>query len=148
MAGRMSNGKKIGWACLAWIVRIVPLLFAVQTQAQVVINEIFYHAPEDISDLQWIELYNHSDQQINLGGWSIAKGLKYKFPANTTVEPHDYLIICKNGKRFQEYYKAKVVGEFDKNLKRSGEQLELRNGTGVVVDSVVFGDHALPICQP
>jgi hypothetical protein len=34
----------------------------------VVINELLYNAPDDLDDVQWIELYNPSDQPADLGG--------------------------------------------------------------------------------
>src|SRR6266568_7535211 len=39
------------------LVFLVQILLAVSSRAQVVINEIFYDAPDDLTDLQWVELY-------------------------------------------------------------------------------------------
>jgi len=41
-------------------------LLALPLHAQVVINEIFYHAPDDLNDLQWIEFHNTTDTHQSL----------------------------------------------------------------------------------
>ena len=54
---------------LSVFICLVLVFVAPALRAQVVINEIFYHAPDDLTDLQWIELYNTTDQEVNLSGW-------------------------------------------------------------------------------
>ena len=49
----------------------------------VVINEIFYHAPDDLADLQWVELYNDGDGTADLTGWMLDGGSIFVFPAAT-----------------------------------------------------------------
>jgi len=114
------------------------LLLAGPLHSQVVINEIFYHAPDDHPDLQWVELYNTSDQPVNLAGWSLAQGVKFAFAQGATLAPRGYVVICRNRARFGRFYKVPVAGEFEKALKRSGERLDLRNAAGELVDSVTF----------
>jgi hypothetical protein len=108
--------------CLA-LALLAPSLHA----QEVVINEIFYHAPGDIKDLQWIELHNPTDQPVRLAGWSFTKGIKFKFPAGATIAPHSYAVICRNRESFRHYYDTAVMGEFSQALKKSGERLELSN---------------------
>jgi hypothetical protein len=118
------------------------LLVAFSTRAQVVINEIFYHAPDDLADLQWVELYNNSDHTVPLAGWRMAKALKFVFGPTNSIAAHGYLVLCKDRKLFQEYYEVPVTGEFDRAFKRSGERLELRNSAGRVVDSLEFSNRS------
>src|SRR5437870_2964018 len=72
--------------------------------ARVVINEIYYHAPDGIEDLQYIELHNNGDEEVNLGSWSFTKGIQFKFPPGTILEPNGFLVICRNRERFKEYF--------------------------------------------
>jgi hypothetical protein len=54
---------------------LVLVLLAVSSRAEIVINEIFYNAPDDLTDLQWVELYNTSDKAVSLAGWRLSKGV-------------------------------------------------------------------------
>jgi hypothetical protein len=119
---------------LAVLLELSPL------NAQVVINEIFYHAPDDLNDLQWIELYNAGDQVVNLSGWRLTKAIKFHFSAGATIASHGYAVVCKDRKLFQEYYQVAVTGEFDKSFKHGGDALELHNAASQLVDSVHFGN--------
>ena len=85
---------------VAMVARALALLLALllcsRAQADVVINEIFYHAPDDLEELQFIEVHNTGDQAVDLGGWKFTKGVSYAFPANTRIEANGYLVICKS----------------------------------------------------
>jgi hypothetical protein len=123
------------------LVFLVQILLAVSSRAQVVINEIFYDAPDDLTDLQWVELYNTGEKAVNLAGWRLTKGVKFEFGPGVTMGPHGYVVVCKNRQRFQDFYpRTDVAGEFSRSLKHSGERIELHNPAGEVVDSVEFGN--------
>jgi hypothetical protein len=118
------------------------LLAAAPTRAAVVINEIFYHAPEDLDDLQWIELHNTADQPIDLAGWSI-KELAYTFPKGSTIPPTGYLVVARNPATFSKYYPtAKTLGPTGKSLSHSGSRLELLDAAGKRADLARYKDHA------
>src|SRR5688572_29326692 len=108
--------------------------------AQVVINEIFYNAPEDLDDLEYIELYNSGSEAVDLSGWSFTKGIKLKFPQGTRIEANSFLVLCRNRERFQEFYDAQVEGTFDQRLSNDGERLELANASGKVIDGLTYSD--------
>jgi hypothetical protein len=118
------------------------LLALCPAQAKLVINEVFYHAPDDLTDLQWIELYNTSDESVDISGWRLAKALKFTFKPGSTIAPHGYLVLCKDLKVFRNFYDVPIAGEFNRALKHSGERLELRTPTGNVEDSIEFGNRA------
>ncbi len=125
---------------VGFILKLGLVLATLQARGQVVINEIFYHAPDDIADLQWVELYNTNDQAVNLSGWRLSKAIKFEFGPGATIAAHGYVVLCKDKQRFQEFYKAPVAGEFSRTFKHNGERLELRNPAGQAVDSVEFSN--------
>jgi CotH protein/lamin tail-like protein len=125
-----------------FVLQVGLALVTLQASGQVIINEIFYHAPDDIADLQWVELHNTTDQAVNLSGWKLSKGVKFEFGPGAIIAPHGYTVLCKDKTRFQEFYKAPVAGEFSRSFNHSGDRLELKNPAGKVVDSVEFGHHA------
>jgi hypothetical protein len=120
------------------LVLVLALLPA--AQARVVINEIFYHAPGEIEDLEYIELHNTADEEVDISGWSFNKGIKYKFPTDTLIDPHGFVVICRNRQRFKQFYGGDVTGVFDSKLSNKGERLELSDSRGRLVDSVKYQD--------
>ena len=110
--------------------------------AQVVINEIFYNAPADLDDLQYVELHNVGGKPVDLAGWSFVKGIKFKFAPGTRINPNGFVVVCRNAARFQEFYKVPVAGVFDSTISRKGERLELADAAGKLVDGVKFKDRA------
>jgi hypothetical protein len=65
----------------------------------VVINELLAHSHSD--QLDWIELYNTTDQSINIGGWFLSDSfssdpnrMKYQIPAGVILTPaNPYYVI-------------------------------------------------------
>src|SRR6266540_2064558 len=121
---------------------LLLVLLTLVANAGVVINEVFYHAPEDVEDLEYIELHNPSDQPADLSGWAFTKGIKYKFAAGTRLEAKGFLVLCRNRGRFAEFYDAPVAGIFHERLSNKGERLELSDASGKVVDTVRYADSA------
>jgi len=108
--------------------------------ARVVINEVFYHAPDDIEDLEYIELHNSRDHAVDLTGWAFTKGIKFKFAAGTRIDPKGFLVLCRNQEHFQKFYAIPTAGVFDQPLSNKGERLELSDASGQVADSVKYQD--------
>lgn len=61
----------------------------------VVINEIFYNAPDEIPKLQWVELHNTDDSPVDLSGWRLVGGIEFRFPANTSIGPNGFMIRAR-----------------------------------------------------
>jgi len=108
--------------------------------ARVVINEIFYNAPDDIEDLEYIELHNAGEQAVDLSGWAFRKGIRYTFPQGSRLEARGFLVLCRNSERFKEYYSCPIAGTFPQHLSNKGERLELVDPSGHVLDSVKYQD--------
>ncbi|MDP8204709.1 MAG: lamin tail domain-containing protein, partial [Candidatus Tenebribacter mawsonii] len=80
---------------------IIIIIFTTLILAQnVVINEVLYDPDGSDSGYEWIELYNSSDQSVNLNGWMIRKAgsqfeLVYAFDlfSGYTIPSHSYFLI-------------------------------------------------------
>lgn len=119
----------------------IGCLSLIPARAQVVINEIFYHAPDDLEDLQYLELHNAGDQVVDMSGWSFAKGVKFRFPAGSRIEPRGFLVLSGNADRFRQSYPGvALAGIFESRISRKGERLELQDPAGKTIDSVRFSD--------
>lgn len=61
----------------------------------VVINEVLAHAHE--LNMDWIELYNPTDSQIDIGNWYLSDSssnlMKYKIAAGTKINSKSYLVF-------------------------------------------------------
>lgn len=112
-------------------------------RAGAVVNEIFYNAPDDVDDLQWIEIHNTGDSSIDLSGWTIDDGKVYTFPAKTTLDGKAYLVVALSPERFKKVYDTTALGPFKRPLKRGGEKLVLKDAAGKVADSVRYKDSGL-----
>jgi hypothetical protein len=110
----------------------------------IIINEVMYHPPLDLEDLQYVELYNRGKTSVDLSGWSFSKGIKYVFPKSTRLEAGEYLVICQNVKAFAGNYGGKIaaLGDFEGKISHRGEKIELDNAEGAVIDKVKFSDSA------
>jgi hypothetical protein len=108
----------------------------------VTLNEVMYHAPQDLDELQYVELFNRGGTAVELTKWSFTKGAKFEFPPNSRIDPGGYLVVCRNLGVFARYYGSNVVpvGAFTGKLGRGGEKIELSNAAGRVVDSMKYSD--------
>jgi hypothetical protein len=111
-------------------------------KAGVVINEIYYHAPNDLDDLQWIELYNPTEARVDLTGWQIDEGKVFRFPQGASIGANGYLVVALNPALYQKTYKAPALGPLARPLKRGSERLALTDAGGATVDSVRYKDEA------
>src|SRR5438045_3271278 len=113
-------------------------------EKDIIINEIMYHPPLEMEDLQYIELFNRGDTLVDISRWSFTKGITYVFPAQTKIEPGGFLVVCRNTKVFAGNYgtQINVTGDFTGKLSHGGEKIELSNGAGIIIDSVKYADAA------
>ncbi len=110
---------------------------------KIVINEINYKSDKNHDSGDWVELYNYGSTDIDLSGWklkddSISKG--YTIPANTTLQPGTYLVICEDKAAFTKLYntQAPVLGDFPFGLSKSEDSVKLYNNQGALVDQVHY----------
>ena len=127
--------------------------------AQVVINEIHYHpvenprfdaggnpvysdnTPADLSSdvHEFVEIYNAGARAIDLGGWKLASGIDFVFPAGTLIPVGGFKVVAKNPARLQTVYGiAGVLGPYLGVLGNKGNTLRLLNASGTSVDAVSY----------
>jgi spore coat protein CotH/sugar lactone lactonase YvrE len=125
-----------------WVAGLIGVLIPpAAAPAAVVINEIFYHAPDGLDPVQWIELHNTADQPVNLSGWSFNKGAAYTFPEGSAIEPQGYLVVAGNPERFQKLYEVAALGPLARALKKGSGRIVLLNRQGEEVDAARYKDH-------
>lgn len=97
----------------------------------IVINEVMFRG----TDHKWIELYNNTDNDYTLHGWSIGKQKsadKARVLQNTVIPSHGFALICStdysNSRGVDGLYVTMSFGD--------GDTLYLFDQAGAVVDSV------------
>jgi CotH kinase protein/Lamin Tail Domain len=123
-------------------VYIYQVQAAVAAASPVVINELMPSNATTASDEtgvygDWIELYNNSNQAVNLTGWHLTDEdtnlERWAFPAGTTIPANDTLIIWADD---MEDLTSGLHANF--KLSASGESLYLVNPARAFADQVVF----------
>lgn len=108
----------------------------------IVINELMADNRTAVADSQgnhgdWIELYNRSEESVNLSGIYLSDDndnlRKWKFPTGTILKPKGFLIIWADDKKSME-------GELHTDFKLSskGETVYLSDDSRIL-DSIEFG---------
>ena len=126
------------------IFRVLGLLclLSASLPAAVVINEIFYHAPDDLDQLEFVEIANTGGEPADLSGWKLSGEIEFAFPADSAIEPGAFAVVAKDREVLKEFYGVDALGEFKKSLSNRGGQLKLTNAAGEVVETVAYKDRA------
>lgn len=86
----------------------------------------------------WVELYNNSDQVLDLSGYyfsdDIADPLKWRFPNGINIQANGYLVVWTDSDDEQGDLHTKF------KLSKGGEQLILMDSFQVILDSLTFGE--------
>jgi hypothetical protein len=126
-------------------------------QSRVVISEIMYHPVErpafnadgsPVLDLskdvhEFIELHNPGPSAANLGEWRLTGGISYLFPANTVLQPGQFLVVAKNPEQLAAvpaYHLSpgSLLGPFSGQLGNDHDTIRLRDNANHVVDEVSY----------
>jgi len=140
------NDTEGNWVAGNWVFTIPnttaqTLEWVVTDVIDLVINEIMYNSPG--ADEEWIELYNNTDQTIDLENWDIcdndASHDHIIFPAGYSIPPYGYftISIATDGVfPFTPDYDG--TGNF--SLKNSSDAVRVWNPDHILVDNVVYDD--------
>jgi hypothetical protein len=115
----------------------------------VVFSEIMYHPVLDegaSEDHEFVELHNRGDEPAGLGGFQLGGGIRYTFPAGTTLAPRGYLVVARNRERLLRdlpHYRLDpqaVLGDYEGELDNDADQLVLLDAAGGKQDEVFYRD--------
>ncbi|MFN5557546.1 MAG: CotH kinase family protein [Chryseotalea sp.] len=116
------------------------MMFALVTQAQIVINEISssngdqIYDPDNFNFVSWIELYNAGSSSVNVNGYALSDNsgqpLKWRIPVSVSIPAKGYLLIWCDGANFD------LHTNFE--LNSGGEEIILSNSSGIQIDKVTY----------
>lgn len=119
----------------------------------IVINEFvadndsldYGYADQDGEYDDWIELYNNTDNTINLSNVYMSDDFSdpqaWQFPTGTVIEPNSYLIVWADKDEDQDGLHAGI------KLSSGGEDLLLTNNDGTFIDSLTFGEQSTNVAM-
>ena len=103
-----------------------------QNPGDVVINEIMYNPDGSTlgldEHLEWFELYNASEEAVNLAGMMLTDGNNQVFLGHYLLAPDTYGVVPANVLSFQAAYGTEI-----RLIPWSGEWTRLRNSTDEVL---------------
>ncbi len=142
--------KRILKLCLILLV----CLFYLPLDGQVLINEFSASNLNSFKDSfnkaeDWIELYNDSDQAINIGGWHLSdkafKEKKWEIPAGTIISAKGYLVFFCSGR--DSVFNNEYHTNFKLTQTKSNEVVQLADPTGMVLDvqdvTLILVEHSI-----
>ena len=62
--------------------------------AEVVINEIHYNPEQRGPSLEFIELYNNSEDSVDLSYWHIDDAVEFAFAKGTTIAGGEFIVVA------------------------------------------------------
>jgi hypothetical protein len=117
-----------------------------RSDTKIVINEINYKSFPSKDTEDWIELYNAGLSTVNLKNWIISDGDPEKgfvIQTDFIFYPGMYIVICRDLAAFRSNWTRVVnsIGDFEFGLDSSGDDVNLYDPEGNLVDFVNFDNH-------
>ncbi len=107
-------------------------------RADVVLNEI-HHSPDvETEPVEFIELHNSGTADVDLSGWAFTAGIDYVLPSGTTLPAGGYLVVAQNPPALKSKFGVDALGPWSGRLAGEGENLELCDAAGRVMDTVDY----------
>ena len=115
--------------------------------AGVVINEINYNSLDSFDPDDWVEIYNSSNETIDLGSWLLKDDKDdhiFTIPLNTLLLPNQYLVFCTDTIKFTALFPDvnPYYGDLGFGLGGGGDIIRLFDYNGLLVDIVEYDDIA------
>lgn len=113
-----------------------------QIQAKdILINEVFADPSPQVGlpNAEFIELYNRSNIQVNLSGWTISDGTSTASLPGFVLKPDSFVILCPtaNVNDYLPFGTTIGLSSFP-SLNNSGDNLVLKNSSSMIIDEVDY----------
>ena len=88
---------------------------------------------------EWIELFNRTDQPVDVSDWALADAVEYTFPSGTIIPAGGYLVIARNAAALHEKYpEITILGNFSGSLNNEQDRIVLLDDFGNAADQVHY----------
>lgn len=108
------------------------------TPGQVVLNEVAWAGSADSPTDEWIELYNNSNESVDLANWHIVddNGASDYRILSGSIAAHGYFLIEDHESAVSNVTADAII---DLSLANTGDSLQLFDGAGELIDTVNGG---------
>jgi|GEM_PF-2410681 len=111
---------------------------------QLVISQVHLQKYSDTQD--WVELYNPSNQSVDLAGWQVCNAFSCDALGSGLVAPGEYVLIAGSNSIHTEIsvpWGVELViigdGEIGSDLMHYADVIKLRGSDGIIVDQMNWG---------
>jgi hypothetical protein len=125
----------------------------------IVISEVMYH-PRDTGDLieqgdlEYIEIYNPTDQTVDLAGWELTDGVEFVFDSEARLSPREALVVVSFDvtdtdrlRAFTQHYSTRswvdILGGYRGSLSNQADRIRLLRTLTVTSD--IDGDRVIKV---
>ena len=138
---------------LGLIICVMGIALAKTGDCFIVINEILADPASGIagdanndgtgssSQDEFIELFNSSDESVNISGWQIADALRTRhvFEHNSFISPYSYFVVFGGGDPFLPDVNWQTASTGSLGLNNRGDTVSLFDIDSFLIDEVVYG---------
>ena len=160
--------KNIYYAILSTVIIILFIILISENYmaesenlTTILINEVMYNPEEDDNYNEWVELFNPTNQSINVSEWSITDNFSEDFlegdsdhgNGSTIIPPYGYAIIADHGTSIYENYSISNTTiklyvddlSIGNGLGNSNDKLILKNSNGTTIDAMEWGEDFIDV---
>ncbi len=121
---------------------IVSFSYYIPQQYDVVFNEIMADPspPVGLPEFEYLELYNRTENIINLSDWKLIIGSSEKIFDNAYIKGGEYLIVGKSAAATYLSEYGAFYGFNSFSLKNTGQNLALYNASGQLICNLIYSD--------
>ncbi|MFC2143503.1 lamin tail domain-containing protein [Candidatus Aenigmatarchaeota archaeon] len=115
-----------------------------ETIDHIVFSKVYYDPLGSEWDEEWVEIYNPTENGVDLTGWKIYdnSASPWGFDEGVVINPNDYLIIARDLVAFQNLYDCDPdFDSFTKALHNDGDQLILKDDENQEIDFVAWENY-------
>ncbi len=104
---------------------------------KIIINEVSCNNSETGD---WVEIYNASEEVVNLADWYFSDNKKYFKIPYFFMKPDSYVVLCEDSTVFKKTHTEvrNIVGNFGFGLNKRSETLGLYSDMGASIDSFSY----------
>lgn len=123
-----------GFLLLIVLLGLLPRFALAADIGSVVINEIAWAGTQDSSNDEWIEIYNTTDNMIDLSNWQLIDDgtVAFVFPQGSQIAPKSYQLI--EDKESVTDIPSDYI--YNMSLANAGDTLQLSNASSQIIDTV------------